>query len=258
MPVGVAIRYQAEILELIHEAAAETEMELRALFREPEMKDSIGVAQDKSPAVQARILTNALIKKLLARFAKKAKTSAERFAARSEKANSVAVKSSIQKLTGQISMPAASLSPGSQEVLEAATAENVSLIKSIGQEYLGKVQQSVLRSMTQGTDITALFKDLKKIKGVSERRAKVIAYDQTAKISSALSRERFQSAGLVCYTWRHTAGSNHPRALHKRLDGKKFRYDTPIKIQDDPVVYGFPGTLINCSCRMQPMLESEV
>lgn len=248
-PLGVASSYAAEMRALIDVMSAEVEAEIRDLFKQPEF------AMDASPSAQARILTNALIKKFTERFNGKAKSTAEKFTRRANKANESAVKSSIQKMAGDISLPAAPFSPEVQDILSAIVTENVSLIKSIGQQYLGQVQQSVMRSIAQGTDITGLVKELQRHKGVSLRRAKIIAFDQTHKISNALSRARFMNAGITKYVWRHTGGSNEPRPLHVKYDGRTFRYDTPVKVQDDPVVYGYPGTLINCSCRQQPVVE---
>jgi len=255
-PTAVRAAYQQELRDLIEEIAHEVVNEISAWSEHPDVKEFY--AEDDSPASQARILTNSIISKFLAKFSRKAKTIADRFTKRSNEANKASVHSSIRKLTGNLALPAAPLSPAMQEVLTAATAENVSLIKSIGSEYLGKVQQSVLRSLSQGTNISQLVKDINKLKGVSLRRAQIIAYDQTHKISNALSRERFKRAGLKKYIWRHTGGSNEPRPLHVHYDGRTFEYDTPVLIQKaqgkQPEVYGFPGTLINCSCRMQPVL----
>lgn len=253
-PAAVKARYEVELRILIEEMASEVEAEIHALFRTETF-----TAMDATPASQARILTNALIDKFMKRFSKKAKPMAERFAKRSDKANEASVRSSIQKLAGSLSIPATSLTPAMQDILSATVTENVSLIKSVGSQYLGGVQQSVMRSIAQGTGITGLTKELQKHKGVSLRRAKMIALDQTHKASNALSRARFMKSGLTKYTWRHTGGSNEPRPLHVKYDGDIFRYDTPVLVQKaegkSPEVYGFPGTLINCSCRMQPVIE---
>lgn len=256
-PAAVTAKYRAELSAMIEEMSAEIIEEIKAWMAHPDVKEYF--AQDDSPSSQARILTNSLIKKFTERFARKAKTTAERFTSRSNKANESAVKSSIRKMADSLSIPATPMSPAIQEILSATITENVSLIKSIGQQYLGQVQQTVMRRIAMGTDITGLVKDLQKHKGISLRRAQIIAFDQTHKISNSLSRARFQKAGLVHYIWRHTSGSNEPRPLHVHYDGMKFRYDTPVLVQKakgkQPEVWGYPGTLISCSCRQQPVVE---
>jgi hypothetical protein len=75
-------RYYTALHVLIGQMTSETELELKNLFKTEHAEEYF--AQDASVSSQARILTNALIKKYTDLFATLAKPMAERFAAESD------------------------------------------------------------------------------------------------------------------------------------------------------------------------------
>lgn len=88
---------------------------------------------------------------------------------------------------------------GMQDYLEASTAENVNLIKSIPDEYFKNVETIVLGGMKDGLAPTAIAKQIQEQTGVSARRAKLIARDQVSQLNSDLTRQRQASAGIEFY-----------------------------------------------------------
>lgn len=263
---GIESRYFAELRHLIEQMTAETERELLRLFdaehareyfeQAPEVTIATAFTQDASISSQARIVTNALIKKFTEAFAAFAKPMAERFTKESDKASDLAVKSSLRSLSDELTLATKTITSGPlADILNATVTENVGLIKSIPQKYLSEVQGAVMRSITTGRGKQDLVPFLQKHKGITIRRARMISQDQTRKAFATLSRERMKKAGLKEYIWRHTSGSREPRELHIKLDGQVCRYDDPPVIQKSPLVKGHPGHLINCACRMQPILK---
>lgn len=249
-PAAVASRYRTELRDLIERMSTEYEREIKKLFNTSDVKEFF--AQDDSPSAQARILTNFLTRRFTSMFNKRSKKLAERFANQSNNANKTQVRESLKKMSLQFSIPREALSEGLNENLSAIVTENVNLIKSIGQRYLAQVNGSVMRSITQGTGLAQLTKEIRAHKQVSMRHAELIALDQTRKTSQTLARVRYLDEGIYEYTWRHRSGSVEPRQAHIDLDGSVHRYDTPILVQKangkQPAVYGFPGTAINCRC----------
>lgn len=88
---------------------------------------------------------------------------------------------------------------GMTDYLEASTAENVNLIKSIPAEYFSKVETIVLGGMNDGLAPTTIAKQIQEETGASARRAKLIARDQVSQLNSDLTRQRQTAAGLVFY-----------------------------------------------------------
>ncbi|OWK42453.1 Phage protein [Fimbriiglobus ruber] len=246
-------RYYNALHVLIARMLADTELELRKLFKTEHAEEYF--AQDASISSQARILTNALIKKYTDLFASLSRPMAEEFARESNKSSDIAVKSSIRHLSDELTLSTKTITSGPlNDILTATVAENVGLIKSIPAQYLGGVQGAVMRSITTGNGMQDLVPYLQKHKGITLRRARFIAQDQTKKAMTALSFERMKRVGITSAIWRHTSGSRHPRKTHIDMDGKQFNiseglYDSAVKKNVKP------GELPGCACRAQPILQ---
>ncbi|MFU1946142.1 phage head morphogenesis protein, partial [Bordetella avium] len=75
--------------------------------------------------------------------------------------------------------------------MQASTAENVGLIKSIPAKFQERIQGIVLRSIQSGGQGTAtIFEEIQKLGQVTKDRARLIAVDQTRKVSTAINNER--------------------------------------------------------------------
>lgn len=134
-----------------------------------------------------------------------------------------------------------------QTVLEAATRANVSLIKSIPDQYFDKISEAILQNMANGMRFDALAEEIQHIGDVTESRAKLIARDQTSKMTGAFTMIRQTSLGIASYTW-STAQDERVRDEHAALDGEEFRWDAPPS-------EGHPGEAIACRCVAIPLIN---
>lgn len=178
------------------------------------------------------------------------------FIDQSNKANSTQVHASLRKLSGGLSLGTRKLDYDSTQILKASAAENVALIKSIPQQYLGRIEGAVYRSITHPNGEDYLIKEILRTNQVTERRARMIASDQTAKVNAALTAGRMQKVGVKKFEWVHVA-SSHPRELHVKLDGKICSWDKPPVIQKNPEIRGYPAQLPNCKCQCIPVFDFE-
>lgn len=139
------------------------------------------------------------------------------------------------------------LTAAQRDVLHATVNQNVSLIKSIPQQYLHRVEGLVMRSVQTGRDLGQLTKDLQKEFKVTKRRAALIARDQNNKATAALTRARQVELGIEKAIWVHSHAGKTPRPTHLKMDGKK--YDISKGMYDSAEKrYVLPGELINCRC----------
>jgi SPP1 gp7 family putative phage head morphogenesis protein len=252
-PSIVQARYQEKLDALIDKMSEITQLELAKFFNEPHAQEYF--AMDASVSSQARILTNYLSRRVNKLFADQAPELAEQQANAVDKASSNALHSSLQKLSGGLSLSTTTLAGPLTDILSASITENVALIKSISQQYLTGVQGAVMRSITTGQGLHDLIPFLEKHKGITKRRAAMIASDQTRKAYNNLNRGRMEKVGLVSFGWLHTGGSQHPRKLHQSYNGKIFRFDNLPIIDEDTGERGIPGQAINCHCRMFTVLS---
>lgn len=135
-----------------------------------------------------------------------------------------------------------------EDILVATTRENVSLIRSIPEEYFKKIESIVFTGTTQGSTAGSMIQQIQKTGKVTTNRAKLIARDQSSKLNSALTQQRSQNLGVEEYIWR-TAGDERVRDSHRSKNGKVFRWDDP------PKDTGHPGQDIQCRCVAQPIIK---
>ena len=139
------------------------------------------------------------------------------------------------------------------ERVQALVQGNVDLIKSIPQQYLERVKVQVNSAVAQGLDRGQLARGLQREYGVTERRAKTIARDQTNKATSSIAQATDESLGVTEGIWIHVPGRKMSRASHVRMNGQKFKLNEGL-YDDDPKVRRKvkPGELILCACRYRP------
>ncbi|WP_426577703.1 phage minor head protein [Xenorhabdus stockiae] len=135
--------------------------------------------------------------------------------------------------------------------LRAVMGENVGLIKSIGIEYLGKVQQHVWQSVTGGYDLASLTQNLQHDFDVTRNRAKLIARDQSAKAHAVIEQSRRKELGITKAIWIHSHAGKQPRPSHLTAHGKKFDINKGLYLDGEWVL---PGQAINCRCGSKAIL----
>jgi SPP1 gp7 family putative phage head morphogenesis protein len=143
--------------------------------------------------------------------------------------------------------------PEVNDILQASVAENVSLIRSIASHHLTQVEGIVMRSVTEGRDLSALSKDLQEQLGVTRRRAALISRDQNNKITSAIERARQDELGIEEAIWLHSHGGKVPRRTHVAMDGKRYKVRQGMWDADEKK-WIWPGQLISCRCRSRSVI----
>lgn len=139
--------------------------------------------------------------------------------------------------------------PAFGQRLQAFTAENVALIKSVEAQYLGDVEVAITRGVADGRRWEDIAGDLEARFGVSQSRAALIARDQVGKFYGALQEVRQTTLGIDGYFW-ETAGDERVREEHQVLQGKRFTWAQGAGEE------GHPGEAINCRCTASPDLSA--
>lgn len=139
-----------------------------------------------------------------------------------------------------------------QEQSQIALGENVALIKSIGNEYLDKVNSAVWRSVKNGYDVQSLIGQLRQIDGVTDRRAKTIARDQVGKLNQAFEDARAAELGVKEAIWLHSSASKEPRIEHVRANGQRYEIDKGIQFSNG---WYRPRQDFNCKCGKRLIIE---
>lgn len=141
---------------------------------------------------------------------------------------------------------------------KAAIQQNINLIRSIPQKYHTDIETAVMEAMQAGADYRYLERELIRIGGVSERRAKLIARDQLFKATEAIDREKRINLGIKKSIWHHSKGDKEPRKYHLLADGQEYETEEGCPIKDEKtgvVEYIHPKQKINCTCYSTSVLE---
>ncbi len=149
-----------------------------------------------------------------------------------------------------------------RDYVQASIYDNVRLIESIPSQYLTQVDSIVMTNVRAGGRPSAIAKLLQEQFGVTERRAKLIARDQSNKINSNLSQMRQTAAGFEYFRW-ETSHDERVRDRHEDVAKRVtaygrgiFRYDNPPIV--DQNVPQKPGEPIQCRCIAIPISQEEV
>ena len=141
------------------------------------------------------------------------------------------------------------LGPGDvAPTLQSVLAENLSLIRSLNDQMRNGISGAVFRGLTNRTPARDVAREIRKVAGIGQRRAELIASDQLQKLTGRLDQSRQEQLGLTSFEWAHSH-KLHPRAEHVARDGKVYRWDSPVG-KDDP-----PGRAIRCGCRARAVLD---
>lgn len=156
--------------------------------------------------------------------------------------------SAIKSATGKDVAPFIRLREA-QPFLEQSIRQNVALISNVNADMKNRVEQIIFDSLANRRTKKRLTDDLAASLGITKRRARNIATDQTHKLNAALNQFRNQQLGIETYIWQ-TRLDDRVRKLHKGREGKTFRWDQPPSD-------GHPGQPVMCRCGAQAILDPE-
>jgi uncharacterized protein with gpF-like domain len=238
---GLTAAYRKKLDALIQEMEASVSYWLESAYR-----NNAPLAQDELPASALRAAIRKLTARWQRRFNQAAPKLADYFATAVEKRSSAALKSILKEAGFTVDFV---MTPAQRDIIGATVNQNVQLIRSIPAQFLGQVEQSVMRSVQTGRDLGALTKELHEHYGVTKRRAANIARSQNNLATAAMTRSRQQEVGIDTAVWMHSGGGKHPRPTHLKAGQEKQRY----KVSEgwlDPAVGKrvWPGELPGCRC----------
>lgn len=144
------------------------------------------------------------------------------------------------------------LTAAMRDVLGASIKENVALITNMAQQHLKEIEGITMRSVQVGGDLKFMSDQLEDRYQMTKKRARLIARDQNAKATAAVTRTRQLEMGIKQAQWLHSHGGKTPRPTHVAMDHKFYDIEKGMWDKDalgkGKGAYVFPGWLINCRC----------
>lgn len=255
---GIMAWYVKELQKLTKAMTKECREELAVIYK----KGYPQISFDESLSSQARMALNRLREKYGDKFSQRAKVLVASLLKKTNRYANWQFTKSLKDMLGDnakgFALSGSAISPEKSEIMKALLFENVSLIKSIPDEYFKQITGAVARSIENGEGVSWLAKELRTYGAKTDRRAQLIAQDQTRKAYNSINLRNFQDGNIRKFKWLHSGGSRDPRPYHKDvLDGQIFDINDPPVIDPKTGERGFPGQLPYCRCVMAAVLDFE-
>jgi len=247
---GIEAKYRRSLLKMIDEMNASVEYWLTAGYRAepPCMAALVEQAQDASPTAHIKRILADLADRWIKRFDVWAPKIAEAYLQGMFKASDSAMRAALKDAGWTVEFK---MTPAVRDAFQASLTENVGLIRSIPEKYLGQVEGIVMRSYSAGRDLHTMVKDLKALYPAVADRAELIARDQSNKANAVVNRARQLELGLEWAVWMHSHAGKTPRPDHVAANGKRYKIAEGCLISGK---YIQPGEEINCRCTSRPVL----
>jgi len=237
---GISAEYKRRITALIDELHASVTHWVGAAYR----TKSPELAQDASPAETMRAAIRKLTRRWTDRFDEASKKLGAWFTQATAQRSDAVLKKILKDAGISVDFQ---MTRAQNDVIRATLNQQVGLIRSIPQKFMGDVEGAVMRSVQTGRDIGGLTKEIQAIAGVSNRRAAFIATSQNQIATASMTRARQIETGITTAVWRHSSAGKKPRPTHLAMNGKE--YDV-AKGMFDPAEGRnvLPGELLRCRC----------
>jgi SPP1 gp7 family putative phage head morphogenesis protein len=243
---AIAAAYRKKLLAMLEELHNSILYWISANYRQQEGR----IVGDASPSEALAAALRRLTRRWQTKLKHTPELMAKWFAEQNGAYTAVAVKGAL-KAAG-ITVPLRN-TRAVNNIMRSIINQNVGLIKTIPQEYLARVEGIVQRGVMAGRDLGYVRKQLAKNFEVSERRAEMLARDQSNKAGQAMTKARYEDLGITRAIWQHNAGGKTFRNSHVEMNGEEF--DLAQGMYDPEAGdYVQPGELINCRCSYRPVL----
>jgi SPP1 gp7 family putative phage head morphogenesis protein len=137
------------------------------------------------------------------------------------------------------------------ERMRELMAEQVDLITSLPRKAAQRVHRLAIEAMPGGVRPREIAQEILQTGRVTQARAMLIARTETGRAASTLMQARAEHLGSDGYIWR-TMHDADVREMHRKLDGKFFRWDDP-PVAGERGERSHPGAIYNCRCFAQPV-----
>lgn len=152
---GIMSWYTKELEKMTVQMCRECTKVLADIYRELGYQTEF--AADESISSQARIALNELYKKYSGKFSKDTKKIVEKLLKKTNRYSNYQLNESFKKMLGDgakaFMLTGSAISPEKSEIMKALLFENVSLIKSIPNEYFKQITGAVARSIENGEGV---------------------------------------------------------------------------------------------------------
>jgi SPP1 gp7 family putative phage head morphogenesis protein len=161
----------------------------------------------------------------------------------------------FSEIVSKVAIPP-KMSDRAREVISQSWANNLDLyIQNWADESILKLRSDIMSNTMRGQRAENMVKAIVEEYGVSQRKAKFLAKQETSLLMSKFQENRYKDVGITKYRW-STSRKKNVRHDHKVLEGKIFSWDNPPVTDQKTGARNNPGEDYNCACVAVPIVES--
>ena len=136
-------------------------------------------------------------------------------------------------------------------------SENLNLdIKTFRDEQVFKLRKQVEANWAEGFRSSEMIGFIQAQYGVTQRKARFLARQETSLLTVKYKREKYEDAGVTKYVW-SSSHDKRTRQDHKDLDGQVFEYAKPPVTNKATGARNNPGEDYGCRCVDIPYTDME-
>lgn len=144
--------------------------------------------------------------------------------------------------------------PIRKKLLHEFEDRSKAVIENFSQETVEKLRKALRVKILNGESRESIQEYIRNRLKISNKRAKFIARQETALMTSKFKQAQYEQWGIRKYKW--VSLEDHiVRPIHAENDGKIFEWSKPPIIAINPERHGHPGEDFNCRCIAQPVVE---
>lgn len=132
------------------------------------------------------------------------------------------------------------------------TREATVRIVALPSDAVTRLERMMVTRYTEGTRVETIARAFEEQLGVTDRHARLLARDQTAKLNASTMRADFTAAGIDSYVW-STSEDERVREDHRELDGTTWQWSDPPVADQRTGERGHPGEVFQCRCVPLPV-----
>jgi SPP1 gp7 family putative phage head morphogenesis protein len=248
---GVALEYKTKLVSILDEMHHSSYYWVMASYKKaPPLiaMDGIQILSDASPFANIKKKFDELKDKFVEKVKDKASDIANMFVSKSIRSTNYAFEQALRDVDMPVKLR---WNSKIREAFRVSLDENVSLIKSIPDQYFYKLKILITEAYTNGWSQEELSEKIHELYPVTKKRALFIARDQSRKLNSVITRIQQEEVGITEAIWFHSDIVKKPRPDHVAANGKVYKVSSGCEISGKHI---YPGQLINCRCYCRSIL----
>lgn len=144
--------------------------------------------------------------------------------------------------------------PIRKKLMREFEEDAIKVVENFEQDIVEKLREKLNVMILDGRSRDAVKKEIMSQLKISKTRAKFIARQETALLTTKFKKSQYQQYGVNTYKW-VTVGDHKVRERHVELNGEVISWDQPPIVDEKSGRRAHAGEDFNCRCQAAPIVS---